>query len=163
VWVPRSHRSTSVQPTRRAMMVSSDLCKTENSPRYSAPMRTGIQGVTLDILLCHDGERSWMVRIGRTLQSFPPSKRSGRLSTHSAFQRDGLRPLFFPGTLPKPWGRLSLMATHCKRTHVRVYEAVSVHHAWRTFTLSRSLPPSLWLLRRLRPPARTLAFACPTT
>ena len=26
------------------------------------------------------------VRIGRTLQSFPPSKRSGRLSTHSAFQ-----------------------------------------------------------------------------
>src|SRR5512145_1380768 len=27
-----------------------------------------------------------VVRIGRTLQSFPPSKRSGRLSTHSAFQ-----------------------------------------------------------------------------
>jgi hypothetical protein len=27
-----------------------------------------------------------MVRIGRTLQSFPPSKRSGHLSTHSAFQ-----------------------------------------------------------------------------
>jgi hypothetical protein len=26
------------------------------------------------------------VRIDRTLQSFPPSKRSGRLSTHSAFQ-----------------------------------------------------------------------------
>src|SRR6266581_1494385 len=47
-----------------------------------------------------------LVRIGRTLQSFPPSKRSGRLSTHSAFQHDGLRPLFFTGTLPKPWGRL---------------------------------------------------------
>jgi hypothetical protein len=28
----------------------------------------------------------WRVRIGRTLQSFPPSKRSERLSTHSAFQ-----------------------------------------------------------------------------
>jgi hypothetical protein len=48
------------------------------------------------------------VRIGRTLQSFPPSKRSGRLSTHSAFQRTGLRPLCFTGTLPPPWGRLSL-------------------------------------------------------
>jgi hypothetical protein len=23
-------------------------------------MRTGIQGITLDILLCHDGEHSWM-------------------------------------------------------------------------------------------------------
>src|SRR5215475_14261990 len=38
-------------------------------------------------------KRSWVtkkvpcrVRIGRTLQSFPPSKRSGRLSAHSAFQ-----------------------------------------------------------------------------
>jgi hypothetical protein len=59
-WLPRSHSSTSVQPTRRAMKVSSCLCGTENSPRYSAPMRTGIQGIPLDILLCHDGERSWM-------------------------------------------------------------------------------------------------------
>ena len=42
------------------------------------------------------------VRIGRTLQSFPPSKRSGRLSTHSAFQPDGLRPLASAGTLPQP-------------------------------------------------------------
>jgi hypothetical protein len=59
-WLPRSHSSTSVQPTRRAMTVSFCLCGTANSPRYSAPMRTGIQGITLDILLCHDGERSWM-------------------------------------------------------------------------------------------------------
>ena len=44
----------------------------------------------------------------RTLQSFPPSKRRGRLSTHAAVQRDGLRPLFFTVTLPRPWGRLSL-------------------------------------------------------
>jgi hypothetical protein len=41
-------------------MVASCLGGTEHSPRYSAPMRTGIQGITLDILLCHDGERSWM-------------------------------------------------------------------------------------------------------
>src|SRR5207247_2656341 len=48
------------------------------------------------------------VRIGRTLQSFPPSKRRGRLSTHAAFQHDGLRPLAWAGTLPKPWARLAL-------------------------------------------------------
>jgi hypothetical protein len=33
-------------------MVSSCLCGTEHSPRYSAPMRTGRQGIALDILLC---------------------------------------------------------------------------------------------------------------
>ena len=48
------------------------------------------------------------VRIGRTLQSFPPSKRRGPLSTHAAFQHDGLRPLAWAGTLPKPWARLAL-------------------------------------------------------
>ena len=44
---------------------------------------------------------------------------------------------------------------------VRVYKTVSVHHAWRTVTLSPSLPPGIWLLRRLRPPARTRALSCP--
>ena len=48
-------------------MVSSCLYGTENSPRYSAPMRTGRQGITLDILLCHDGERSWMPNAGAHL------------------------------------------------------------------------------------------------
>jgi hypothetical protein len=43
-----------------------------------------------------------MVAIGRALQPFPHSKRSGRLSTHSAFQHGDLRPLAFAGTLPKP-------------------------------------------------------------
>ena len=41
-------------------------------------------------------------------------------------------------------------------------EAVSVHHAWRTCTLSPALPRGVWLLRRLRPPSRTLALSCPT-
>jgi hypothetical protein len=44
---------------------------------------------------------------------------------------------------------------------VRVGEAVSGHHAWQTFTVSPSLPRGLWLLRRRRPPARTLALSCP--
>jgi hypothetical protein len=102
------------------------------------------------------------VRIGRTLQSFPPSKRRGRLSTHAAVQRDGLRPLFFTVTLLKPWGRLSLIRLPIVNVpQVRVSEVVSVHHAWRTFIVSRPLQPGLWLLRRLRPPSRTLALSCP--
>jgi hypothetical protein len=56
-------------------MVSSCLCGTENSPRYSAPMRTGIQGITLDILLCHDGERSWMVAVGMPVTRHPAASR----------------------------------------------------------------------------------------
>src|SRR5207245_1637532 len=32
---------------------------------------------------------------------------------------------------------------------------------WRPFPLSRPLQPGLWLLRRLRPPSRTLAFSRP--
>src|SRR5438034_10688811 len=43
----------------------------------------------------HNCAATLTVRIGRTLQSFPPSKRSGPLSTHAAFQRHGLRPLCF--------------------------------------------------------------------
>ena len=47
--------------------------------------------------------------------------------------------------------------------HVRVCPVGAVHHAWRTCTVSRPLPPGLWRRRRLRPPARTLALSCPTT
>ena len=35
--------------------------------------------------------------------------------------------------------------------------------SWRTFTLSLPLPQGIWLLRRLRPPARTLAFSRPVS
>jgi hypothetical protein len=38
---------------------------------------------------------------------------------------------------------------------------VPVFLSWRTFTLSRTLHPGIWLLRRLRPPCRTLAFSRP--
>src|SRR5687767_7565985 len=46
-------------------------------------------------------------------------------------------------------------------SHVRVCPVGSVHHAWRAFTVSRPLQPGFWRLRRLRPPARTLALSCP--
>jgi hypothetical protein len=39
---------------------------------------------------------------------------------------------------------------------------VLVHSSWRTFTMSRLLQPGFRLLRRLRPPVRTLAFSRPT-
>src|SRR5690349_9090123 len=42
------------------MRVSSCLGEMEKFLRYSAPMRTGRQGLTLDILLCPDGDRSWV-------------------------------------------------------------------------------------------------------
>jgi hypothetical protein len=103
-----------------------------------------------------------MVRIGRTLQSFPPSKRSRRLSPHSAFQlgRSTLR------------GR----TRRCRRRGAPVGLMVAYRHLlsslhpfarslcslpWRTFTLSRPLQPGLWLLRRLRPPSRALAVSRP--
>ena len=44
---------------------------------------------------------------------------------------------------------------------VRVCSGGAGHHAWRTCTLSPALPRGLWLRRRLRPPARTLACSCP--
>ena len=37
----------------------------------------------------------------------------------------------------------------------------SVGLPWRTFTLSPPLPRGVWLLRRLRPPVRTLAVSRP--
>ena len=39
---------------------------------------------------------------------------------------------------------------------------VLVHSSWRTFTMSGPLQPGPGLLRRLRPPVRTLAFSRPT-
>jgi hypothetical protein len=47
------------------------------------------------------------VRIGRTLQSFPPSKQRRRFATPAAFQQDALRPLACAGPLLTPCGRLS--------------------------------------------------------
>jgi hypothetical protein len=41
------------------------------------------------------------------------------------------------------------------------FTSVSFGLPWRTFTLSWPLQPGLWLLRRLRPPLRALAFSRP--
>ena len=101
-----------------------------------------------------------MVRIGRTLQSFPPSKRSGRLSTHAAFQRNGLRPLCFTGTLPKPWGRLALsgspLSTSPRFGCVRPFRSITPgrpspwpHHDNEAFgaAAAAALLPAHWPLR----------------
>jgi hypothetical protein len=44
---------------------------------------------------------------------------------------------------------------------VEMVPFVRVHHSWQTFTVSGPLQPDVWLLRRLRPPVRVLAFSHP--
>jgi hypothetical protein len=44
---------------------------------------------------------------------------------------------------------------------IQIVSRLLVLLSWRTFTLSRPLQSGLWLLRRLRPPCRTLAFSRP--
>src|SRR6266850_5058132 len=78
-----------------------------------------------------------MVRIGRTLQSFPPSKRSGRLSTHSAFQL-GRTTLV---------GQISLddckvhQQCHCRHllSLLHLLTLILFSLPWQTFTLSPPL------------------------
>ena len=108
-----------------------------------------------------DGTSPHAVRIGRTLQSFPPSKRSGRLSSHSAFQ--------LACRLRK--GRFAVTDGEAHQSHRTVIcFPLSIcllpfltGVPWRSFTLSMPLQHGLWLLRRLRPPSRPLACSRPTS
>jgi hypothetical protein len=100
------------------------------------------------------------VRIGRTLQSFPPSKRSGRLSSHSAFQLAcGLRKGRF--AVADGEAHQSQRTGICFPLYIRLLPFLT-GVPWRAFTLSMPLQHGLWLLRRLRPPSRPLAFSRPT-
>ena len=100
------------------------------------------------------------VRIGRTLQSFPPSKRSGRLSTHSAFQLGRMTLIgqirLFDGEVHQQSNCRHLLSS------LHLLAIIWFGLPWRSFTLSGPLQPDVWLLRRLRPPCRTLAFSRPT-
>jgi hypothetical protein len=101
----------------------------------------------------------WKVAIGRASQPFPRSKRRGRLSPHSAVQL----------------GRTTLVGQRRLNDHkapqqltcrpllsaLPLLTIIWFGVPWRTCTLSRPLPPGLWLLRRRRPPARPRACARP--
>ena len=50
---------------------------------------------------------------------------------------------------------------HLSPPRLQMASLVQVHHSWRTFTLSVPLQHSIWLLRRLRPLPRPLAFSRP--
>ena len=101
----------------------------------------------------YDVRKSKKVAIDRALQPFPRSKRSGRLSTHAAFQRDDLTPLCCTVPLPQPWGRLSLRGSPLETSpRCGCLTPVQGHHAWQPCTLSPPLPQGLGLLRHLRPP-----------
>ena len=100
------------------------------------------------------------VAIGRASQPFPHSKRSRHVSAHSAF----------PLGLSTPEGRIRLERRRGAPASEGHHLPSSLHPLtsllpglpWRTFTVSQLLPPGVWLLRRLRPPRRTLAYARPT-
>ena len=111
------------------------------------------QGILLSLQ-----SNSW-VRIGRTLQSFPPSKRSGRLSTHSAFQ---LGRTTLIGQIRRYDGKAHQQSS-CRHllSSLHLLTIILFGLPWRTFTMSWPLQPGVWLLRRLRPPSRTLAFSRP--
>ena len=94
------------------------------------------------------------------MQSFPPSKRSGRLSTHSAFQLGRVTLIgqirLFDGEVHQQSSCRHLLSS----LHLLTILLLSL--PWRTFTLSGPLQPGVWLLRRLRPLSRTLALSRPT-
>src|SRR5262249_36836073 len=100
------------------------------------------------------------VRIGRTLQSFPPSTRSGRLSTHSAFQL-GRTTLVGQSSLDDCQVHQPF---HCRHllSLLPLLTLMLFSFPWPTFTLSPPLQRGIWLLRCLRPPARKVAFSRPT-
>ena len=105
-----------------------------------------------------------VVTIGRTLRSFPRSKRGRRVSSHHAF-RFGLRIAWLqagdwsdrrrraPAIVPTDHRhRLSLVHPLNQR---------SEDFSWQTFTVSWPLPPGIWLLCCLRPLSHSLAFSRP--
>src|SRR6516162_11943099 len=112
------------------------------------------------IRACYLAARLPIVAIGRALQPFPRSKRSRHVSAHSAFQL-GLSTL--EGRIrrcrrrgaPASKGRHLLSSPH-------PLTSILSGLPWRSFTVSWPLQPGIGLLRRLRPPSRTLAFSRPT-
>ncbi len=114
-------------------------------------------GKTTEPVICH---MAHFVAIGRASRPFPRPKHSMRLSPHCAFRFD-------PRTREEqtygcPWGGAPVGPAYrhllsSRRLFVPLFKDVP----WRTFTVSAPLQHGIWLLRRLRPPVRTLAFSCP--
>jgi hypothetical protein len=118
------------------------------------------------------------VRIGRTSRPFPPSKRYGRLSTHTAFQFDPATEKLQADGCFHPSQDAPVEAQHnllcgvprCAGEHGSItssvicipwltcLSSVRLGLPWRTFTMSLPLQKSFRLLRRLRPLSRPLAF-----
>lgn len=94
------------------------------------------------------------------MQSFPPSKRSGRLSTHSAFQ---LGRTTLIGQIRLHDGEAHQQSS-CRPllSSLHLLTILLFSLPWRTFTVSQPLQLGIWLVRRLRPPVRALAFSSPT-
>jgi len=98
------------------------------------------------------------IAIGRASRPFPRSKRSRRVSPHSAFQLGR-------GTLTEQTRRCRPRGAPVRRPS-SAFPAASVgDHFIRltlaTFTVSAPLQCGIWLLCRLCPPFHTLAFSRP--
>ena len=99
------------------------------------------------------------VAIGRAFQPFPCPKRSRRFSPHSAFQLgQDTRGVQTRSNLRR--GAPATVDYHLPSS-LHPFALFSVGFPWRAFTLSWPLQPGIWLLRRLRPPYRALAFSHP--
>ncbi len=107
---------------------------------------------------CRRGAPTISIAIGRASRPFPRSKRSRRVSPHSAFQL----------------GRSTLTEQTCRRRQrgaptrrsSSAFPASSVSDQFvrltlATFTLSAPLQCGIWLLCCLCPPSRVLAFSHP--
>jgi hypothetical protein len=113
------------------------------------------------VTISPDMEIAGTVAIGRTLQSFPRSKPCGRLSPYTAF-RLGLCTL--PRQISSCLPRGAPAKCHHRRhllSSLNPFIGISLDFPWRSFTLSPPLQMGLWLLRRLRPLSRVLAFSHP--
>jgi hypothetical protein len=66
-----------------------------------------------------------------------------------------------PSSLSGPWSGQGQQLPRQPSPRMQRASRVRVFLSWRTFALSAPLQRGLWLLRRLRPPSRTLAFSRP--
>ena len=113
--------------------------------------------------MCRGSHRAFSTRvaIGRALQPFPRSKRSRHVSAHSAFQL-GLSTL--EGRIrrcrrrgaPASKDRHLPSSLHLLAFFLFRLTLADLHHVLRHYS------QAFGLLRRLRPPVRTLAFSRPT-
>jgi len=154
-------RAASLSPTmtRRPRDSSWSAVSNRTCPmaRIRRGMRLRVDRIVILIVIVRTS-----VTIGQALQPFPRSKRSMRLSPHCAFQvgpdtHEGQTRGCPRGGAPAGQAYRHLLSS------LHLFAPLFKDIPWRTFTLSVPLQDGIWLLRRLRPLSRPLAFSRPRT